>query len=140
MTAVVARHEQYLGLVADVDRERDGHVREDDDVLQRNEQQLSHWQFLIGSRYKNDSAGWRLPPVGFPAVEPGEEVVLTVVADEPEAEILCGLLQANGIDCAYRDTEAIDSPLEDFTAAGAREILVRPADLEAARSLLPDGG
>jgi hypothetical protein len=73
-------------------------------------------------------------------VEPGEEVVLTVVADEPEAEILCGLLQANGIDCAYRDTEAIDSPLEDFTAAGAREILVRPADLEAARSLLPDGG
>jgi putative signal transducing protein len=73
-------------------------------------------------------------------VKPGEEVVLTVVANEPEAEILCGLLQANGIDCSYRDTEAIDSPLEDFTAAGAREILVRPADLEAARSLLPDGG
>jgi len=71
-------------------------------------------------------------------MEPGEEVVLTVVSDEPEAEILCGLLQANGIDCAYRDTEAIDSPLEDFTAAGAREILVRPADLEAARALLPD--
>ena len=64
--------------------------------------------------------------------------VLTVVKDEPEAEILCGLLQANGIECAYRDTEAIDSPLEDFTAAGAREILVRPADLEAARALLPD--
>ena len=71
-------------------------------------------------------------------MEPGEQVVLTVVADEPEAEILCGLLQANGIDCAYRDTEVIDSPLEDFTAAGAREILVRQADLEAARSLLPD--
>jgi len=71
-------------------------------------------------------------------MEPGEEVVLTVVASEPEAEILCGLLQANGIDCSYRDTEAIDSPLEDFTAAGAREILVRPADLEAARALLPD--
>jgi hypothetical protein len=71
-------------------------------------------------------------------MEPGEEVVLTVVSDEPEAEILCGLLQANGIECAYRDTEAIDSPLEDFIAAGAREILVRPADLEAARALLPD--
>ena len=69
-----------------------------------------------------------------------EHVVLTVVSDEPEAEILCGLLQANGIDCSYRDTAAIDSPLEDFTAAGAREILVRPADLEDARSLLPDGG
>jgi hypothetical protein len=73
-------------------------------------------------------------------MEPGEEVVLTVVSDEPEAEILCGLLQANGIECAYRDTEAIDSPLEDFTAAGAREILVRPADLEAARALLPSSG
>jgi Putative prokaryotic signal transducing protein len=73
-------------------------------------------------------------------MQPGEEVVLTVVPSEPEAEILCGLLHANGIDCAYRDTEAIDSPLEDFTAAGAREILVRPADLEAARALLPDAG
>ena len=73
-------------------------------------------------------------------MEPGEGVVVTVVADEPEAQVVCGLLQANGIDCAYRDTEAIDSPLEDFTVAGAREVLVRPSDLEAARSLLPDPG
>jgi Putative prokaryotic signal transducing protein len=69
-------------------------------------------------------------------VEPGEGVVLTVVADEPEAEILCGLLQSAGIDCAYRDTEAIDSPLEDFTAAGPREILVREDDLATARAVL----
>jgi len=69
-------------------------------------------------------------------VEPGEGVVLTVVSDQPEAEIVCGLLQTNGIDCAYRDTEAIDSPLEDFTAAGPREILVREEDLEAARELI----
>jgi len=41
-----------------------------------------------------------------------------------------------GIDCAYRDTEAIDSSLEDFTAAGPREILVRASDLDAARELL----
>jgi hypothetical protein len=73
-------------------------------------------------------------------VDPSEGVVLTVVSDEPEAEIVCGLLQSNGIDCAYRDTEEIDSPLEDFTAAGAREILVRESDLEAARALLPDRG
>jgi Putative prokaryotic signal transducing protein len=71
-------------------------------------------------------------------VEPGEGVVLTVVASEPEAEIVCGLLQSNGIDCAFRDTEEIDSPLEDFTAAGPQEILVREADLEAATALLPD--
>ena len=69
-------------------------------------------------------------------MEPGEAVVLTVVSSEPEAEVLCGLLQANGIDCGYRDTEAIDSPLEDFTAAGQREILVRAADADAARALL----
>jgi hypothetical protein len=70
-------------------------------------------------------------------VEPDETVVLTVVESEPEAEMLCGLLRSNGIECAYRDTEAIDSPLEDFAAAGPREILVRPDELEAARALLP---
>jgi len=61
---------------------------------------------------------------------------LTVVSGEPEADVVCGLLRSAGIDCGYRDTEAIDSPLEDFTAAGPREILVRAADLEAARELL----
>ena len=69
-------------------------------------------------------------------MEPGEGVVLTVVSDEPEAQILCGLLKSNGIECEYRDTEAIDSPLEDFIAAGSREILVREPDLEAAKELL----
>ena len=67
-----------------------------------------------------------------------EDVVLTVVASEGEAQILCGLLRANGIECWYRDTEEIDSPLEDFTAAGTREVLVDEADLEDARGLLPD--
>jgi hypothetical protein len=71
-------------------------------------------------------------------MEPDEGVVLTVVSGEQEADIVCGLLQSNGIDCAYRDTEAIDSPFEDFIAAGAREILVRESDLKAARELLPD--
>ena len=56
-------------------------------------------------------------------MEPDEGVVLMVVSDAPEADVVCGLLRSNGIDCAYRDTEAIDSPLEDFTAAGPREIL-----------------
>lgn len=35
----------------------------------------------------------------------------------PEAEIVCGLLRAAGIECGYRETEAIDGLLEDFTAA-----------------------
>jgi len=64
--------------------------------------------------------------------------VLTVVSDEPEAEVVCGLLRSAGIECGFRDTEAIDSPLEDFTAAGQREILVHESDLDAARALLAD--
>jgi hypothetical protein len=69
-----------------------------------------------------------------------DAVVVKVVADEPEAELACGLLRSAGIECAYRDTEAIDSPLEDFTAAGPREILVHEKDLETARALLADNG
>ena len=69
-------------------------------------------------------------------MEPGEGVVLTVVSGEPEAAVVCGLLRSAGIDCAYRDTEAIESALEEFTAAGPREIPVRASDLDAARELL----
>jgi hypothetical protein len=65
-----------------------------------------------------------------------ETVVVKVVSDEPEAQVVCGLLRSAGIECGYRDTDALDSPLEDFTAAGPREILVHPSDLEAARALL----
>jgi hypothetical protein len=71
-------------------------------------------------------------------MEPNESVVLTVVSGEAEAEVVCGLLRSSGFVCAYRDTPAVDSPLEDFMTAGPREILVRPADLEAARALLED--
>ena len=70
-------------------------------------------------------------------MEGDQTVVLTVVAGETEAEVLCGLLRANGIECGYRDTDAIDSPLEDFMTSGPREILVHEADLETARALLP---
>ena len=59
-----------------------------------------------------------------------------MVSGEPEADVVCGLLRSAGIECGYRDTEAIDSPLEDFMAAGAQEILVHEPDLEAAKELL----
>ena len=70
-------------------------------------------------------------------MDPNEAVVLAVVSSEPEAEALCGLLGSAGIECAYRDTEATDSPIEEFIASGPREVLVHPGDLEAARALLP---
>ena len=63
-------------------------------------------------------------------------VVATVVSGVPEAEMVCGLLRANGIKCGYRDTEAIDTPLEDFGAAGPQEILVAAADLEDAKLVI----
>ena len=69
-------------------------------------------------------------------MEAADPVVLTVVSGEQEAELVCGLLRSAGIECAYRDTEAIDSPLEEFTASGPREILVEASDLAAAQELL----
>ena len=68
-----------------------------------------------------------------------ETVVVKVVDDEPEAQIVCGLLRSNGIECGYRDTQQIESSLEDFTASGPREIFVHASDLEAAQALLGEG-
>jgi hypothetical protein len=67
-----------------------------------------------------------------------DAVVVKVVSGESEAQVVCGLLRSAGIECAYRDTEEIDTSLEDFMPAGAREILVHQADLEAAKALLAD--
>lgn len=67
-----------------------------------------------------------------------DAVVVKVVSGESEAQVVCGLLRSVGLECAYRDTEEIDSSLEDFMPAGAREILVHRADLETAKTLLAD--
>jgi hypothetical protein len=69
-----------------------------------------------------------------------EHVVVKIVDDESEAEIVCGLLRSAGIKCGFRETDAIDSSLEDFAAVGPREILVHPSDLEAAQALLDQSG
>jgi hypothetical protein len=71
-------------------------------------------------------------------VDENETVVVKVVASGPEADIVCGLLRSAGVDCSYRDTDELDSVLEDFTPSGPREILVRKSDLEAARSVLAE--
>ena len=68
-----------------------------------------------------------------------EPVRVTTVPGEPEAEVLCGLLRANGIQGADRPTTEEDSAFEGFGGEGGlREILVDPADLEVARELLND--
>jgi hypothetical protein len=65
-----------------------------------------------------------------------DTVVVKVVSTEPEAQIVCGLLRSAGVECSYRDTDALDSLLEEFTPAGPREILVLRSDLEAAQAVL----
>jgi putative signal transducing protein len=67
------------------------------------------------------------------------EVTLTVVGNEPEAEMLCGLLRANGIACMHRRTDLAAGMADASTSMGGpREILVEEEQLEAARKLLPD--
>ena len=64
---------------------------------------------------------------------------MTVVPGEPEAEVLVSLLSANGIASAHRPTDEEDSAFEGFGGdGGMREILVAPADVEAARALLEE--
>ena len=66
-----------------------------------------------------------------------DTVRVTVVPGEPEAEVICGLLRANGIKCGYRPTDEPDSAFEGFGGeGGAREILVAPSDLQVATALL----
>ena len=65
-----------------------------------------------------------------------EPVRLTVVPNEGEADILCGMLRVEGIRCAHRMTDlALDDAGRDF--GGWREVLVAEADLARAQELLP---
>lgn len=66
----------------------------------------------------------------------GELVRLTIVSSESEAEMLRGLLATEGIDSIQRPTDFAAGALDGWAAGGAREILVRSADLDTARKLL----
>ena len=67
-----------------------------------------------------------------------ELVRLTIVASEPEAELMRGLLGTEGIESIQRPTDFAAGALDGWAAGGAREILVHAADLEAARELIGD--
>jgi Putative prokaryotic signal transducing protein len=66
-----------------------------------------------------------------------ELVRLTIVSSEPEAEIVRGLLAAEGIESLQRPTDFAAGALDGWAAGGSREILVRTEDLERARELVP---
>ena len=61
---------------------------------------------------------------------------LTVVANELEAETLCGFLRTEGIECEYRQTDYGAGSTDATGSAGPREILVAPEDLERAQELI----
>ena len=63
-------------------------------------------------------------------------MTLTVVANEMEAEVLCGSLRANGIACNYRKTDVAAVWTLGTSAGGPIEVLVDESDLEAAQALV----
>jgi len=67
-----------------------------------------------------------------------EAVAVKRVADEFEADLVCGLLNSAGIECWSRVTQEIDSSLDNFAGVGPHEVVVRPGDLETAQALLAD--
>jgi Putative prokaryotic signal transducing protein len=63
-------------------------------------------------------------------------VTLTVVHDETEADVLCGLLRANGIECSYRKSDMGAGATSGLGQAGPIEVLVKADDLAEAQKLL----
>jgi Putative prokaryotic signal transducing protein len=64
---------------------------------------------------------------------------LTVVPNEIDAEVICGVLRNNAIACFHRTTDAAAAGMgsEGVGMGGPTEVLVNEADLDAARKLLP---
>ena len=67
-------------------------------------------------------------------------VRLTIVANELEAEMVCGLLRTEGIAATHwRTNVAAGAADASTTAAGPREVLVPAAELERASEILAAG-
>jgi Putative prokaryotic signal transducing protein len=68
-----------------------------------------------------------------------EEVAVTVVGSEPEAELACSLLRTENIVCYHRPTSYAAGAGDGLASSGApREIVVRETDAKRARQLLLD--
>jgi Putative prokaryotic signal transducing protein len=63
-------------------------------------------------------------------------VALTVVQNESEAEVVCGLLRANGIACSYEQTNFGAGAADGFPRGGPVEIFVAEGDAPQAKKLL----
>ena len=66
-----------------------------------------------------------------------EPVRVTIAPNEMAADLACSFLRAEGIRCAHRVTNMGAGGWDGVpNVGGAREILVDPSDLEAARAAL----
>jgi hypothetical protein len=69
-----------------------------------------------------------------------DEVAVTVVGTEPEAELACELLRSESIPCYHRATSFAAAAGDGLASpASPREIVVRVADAERAREILAGG-
>jgi hypothetical protein len=68
-----------------------------------------------------------------------DEISVTVVGSQPEAELACELLRTEGIRCYHRPTSFAAGAGEGLAALGSpREIVVLAQDAGRARELLAD--
>jgi hypothetical protein len=66
-----------------------------------------------------------------------EPVRVTITPNELEADVVCSFLRAEGIRCAHRVTNIGAGAWDGVpNVGGPREVLVDPADLDAAREAL----
>ena len=65
-----------------------------------------------------------------------ELVVIDVVASEPEAELLCGLLRSAGISCLHRLTDRGAGASDGLPVGGPQQVMVSRSDAESAREIL----
>ena len=65
-------------------------------------------------------------------------VALTVVPNESQAEVVCGMLRANGIACGYEQTNFGAGAADGFPRGGPVEIFVPEEDTRKAGQLLSE--
>ncbi len=64
-------------------------------------------------------------------------VTLTIVHDEAEAELLCGMLRTNDVGCSYQKANVGAAFMGALATVGPVEVVVDEHDIAAARELLP---
>jgi hypothetical protein len=67
-------------------------------------------------------------------------VAVTVVQNESQAEVVCGMLRTNGIACGYEQTNLGAGAADGFSRGGPVEIFVAAGDELKARELLRAAG